>query len=103
MRTLADLELVLSPSERMVTLPLHVIAPVWRGSVDAWLAREPGGEPAHPTLRRTLIVPAGGVVPPLQLLTRDVRDAWPKGGKAWLIVAYAGTPMARAAVRVVAG
>jgi hypothetical protein len=93
--TLDDLEVVLSGDT--VTLPLMM--PVRRGQVDVWLSRTKGGMPARGALVRTIVV--RDAWPPFTLYSRDLTAEWPKGGRAFLVVAYANQVLATGAVKVV--
>lgn len=73
-----------------ITIPVACPPPVNRGSVTASLAVGRGSLPAHPTLERTLVWDRGAAIPALTLFARDVRAVWPRGGRAWLVVRYAG-------------
>lgn len=95
MIALDDLEVVTS-GER-VTIP--IMMPVRRGQVDVWLSRSKGGPPARGALVRTLVV--RDAWPPFTLHSRDLTAEWPKGGRAFLVVAYANQVLATGAVRVV--
>lgn len=95
MITLDDIELV-ATGER-VTVP--IMLPVQRGQVDVWLSRSKGGPPARGALVRTLVV--RDQWPPFTLYSRDLTAEWPKGGRAFLVVAYANQVLATGAVRVV--
>lgn len=95
MITLDELEVVAS-GER-VTVP--IMLPVQRGQVDVWLSRSKGGPPARGALVRTLVV--RDQWPPFTLYSRDLTAEWPKGGRAFLVVAYANQVLATGAVRVV--
>lgn len=95
MITLDDIELV-ATGER-VTVP--IMMPVQRGQVDVWLSRSKGGPPARGALVRTLVV--RDQWPPFTLYSRDLTAEWPKGGRAFLVVAYANQVLATGAVRVV--
>ena len=88
--------------DERVTIPVPVASPVARGSVDVCLSTARGGPPGHGTLARTLVV-ADGVVPPLTLFARDIRSVWPRGGRAWLVVRYAGQVLATGEVRLLVG
>jgi hypothetical protein len=91
-------ELLLA-GERL-TIPVIVPAPVQRGSVEVCLAPTRDGTTAAPALARRLVV-EGGVIPPLTLFARDVREAWPRGGRAWLVVRYGETVVGAGEVRLV--
>lgn len=95
MITLDDLEII-ATGER-VTLPIAM--PVHRGTVHVWLSRSKGGPPARGALVRTLVV--RDAWPPFTLYSRDLTAEWPKGGRAFLVVAYANQVLATGAVRVV--
>lgn len=95
MITLDELEVVAS-GER-VTVP--IMLPVQRGQVDVWLSRSKGGPPARGALVRTLVV--RDAWPAFTLYSRDLTAEWPKGGRAFLVVAYANQVLATGAVRVV--
>ncbi len=101
MTTLPPTELLLTTDR--VTLPIPLPPPVVRGSVTACLSASRGGEAAHPTLERTLVWERGAPIPPLSIFTRDVTSVWPRGGRAWLVVRYAGAVVGVGEVRVVAG
>lgn len=49
---------------------------------------------------RTLVI-RDGTMPPFLLHARDLRAQWPRGGRAWLVVSYAGLVLATGPVRVV--
>lgn len=84
-----------------ITIPVDCRPPVNRGSVTASLSVGRGGLPAHPTLERTLVWDRGGAIPALTLFARDVRAVWPRGGRTWLVVRYAGQLVHTREVRVV--
>lgn len=98
MIVLADVEVVCTG--KTVTIPVPVVPPVARSSVDAWLSAQRAGPPARGALVRTLVV-KDAPLPPFTLFTRDLVAQWPKGARAWLVVSYAGTVMATGVVRVV--
>jgi hypothetical protein len=83
-----------------LTLTVDCPAPITRGSVDVCLSTARGGPAVHPTLARTLVV-TDGTIPPLSLFARDVRALFPRGGRVWLVVRYAGQVLASGEVRVV--
>lgn len=95
-----DAREILLHAER-VTIPIPIPPPVVRGSVTAGLSLSRGGPPASSALERALVWPRGEPVPPLTLATRDIRAVWPRGGRAWLVVRYAGQLVATGEVRVV--
>lgn len=98
MITLDDSEIVCA--DRTVTIPVPIASPVKRGSVDVWLSAQKGGAPGRGALVRTLVV-KDSPLPPFLLFTRDIVAQWPKGGRAWLVVSYAGTVIATGAVRII--
>ena len=87
----------------ILELPVEVPPPVNRGSVTAGLSTARGGPTVHPTMQRTLVWERGGKIPPLRLFSRDVRALFPRGGRVWLVVRYAGQMIATSEVRVVVG
>lgn len=86
-----------------VVIPVDCAPPVNRGSVVAGLSTARGGPTVHPTLERTLVWERGGAVPPLKLFARDLRALFPRGGRVWLTVRYAGQIVATSEVRLVVG
>lgn len=98
--TLPPVELLLTADR--VTLPVRVAAPVRQGSVTVCLSLARGGVTAHGTLERTVVV-SSGEIPDLELFARDIRAVWPRGGRAWLVVRYAGQLWATGEVRLVTG
>ena len=97
--TTLDSREVLITGDRL-TLAVDYPAPITRGSVDVCLSTARGGPAVHPTLARTLVV-TDGTIPPLSLFARDVRAMFPRGGRVWLVVRYAGQVLASGEVRVV--
>lgn len=93
---------VLCAGDRL-TLPVRLAPPVVRGSVVVGISTARGGPTVHPTLERTLAWDRGGAMPPLTLFARDVRALFPRGGRVWLVVRYAGETLATGEVRVVVG
>lgn len=98
--TLDAIELLVT-GER-VTLPVAVPLPVRRGSIDVGISTARGGPWVHPTLHRTLTVD-DGTAAPLVLFARDLRALFPRGGRVWLVVRYAGQLLATAPVTLVVG
>ncbi len=98
MRTIDSREVILAGDR--LTLTVDCPAPITRGSVDVCLSTARGGPSVHPTLARTLVV-TDGTIPPLSLFARDVRALFPRGGRVWLVVRYAGQVLASGEVRVV--
>lgn len=94
-----ELETVVGTDRLSFVLP--IASPVNRGHVDAWISRSRGGPPAADPLARQLVAVAG-VLPPLSLIAADVRAAFPRGGRAWLVVAYAGDVLGSGAVLLIA-
>jgi hypothetical protein len=86
-----------------VEFPIPVPPPVARGSVTACLAIGRAGTAAHPSLTRTLVWERGQPIPALKLYAKDLRALWPRGGRAWLVVRYAGQLVATGELRVVVG
>ncbi len=84
-----------------VTIPVDCARPVNRGSVTAGLSTARGGPTVHPTLERALVWERGGAIPPLRLYARDVRALFPRGGRVWLVVRYAGQLVHTSEVRLV--
>ncbi len=84
-----------------VTIPVDCARPVNRGSVTAGLSTARGGPTVHPTLERALVWERDGAIPPLRLFARDVRALFPRGGRVWLVVRYAGQLVATTEVRLV--
>ncbi len=84
-----------------VTIPVDCARPVNRGSVTAGLSTARGGPTVHPTLERALVWERDGKIPPLRLYARDVRALFPRGGRVWLVVSYAGQLVATTEVRLV--
>lgn len=84
-----------------VTIPVECPPPVNRGSVTAGLSTARGGPTVHPTLERALVWERDGTIPPLRLYARDVRALFPRGGRVWLAVRYAGQLVATTEVRLV--
>lgn len=93
------LETIVGSSGRLSIL-LPIASPVTRGYVDAWLSPIHGGPPAAPALVRQLVT-TDGVLPPLALAAADVRSAFPRGGRAWLVASYAGRVIGSGAVVLV--
>lgn len=82
-----------------VAIPLAIAAPVRRGHIDAWLSASRAGPPARGALVRQLAV-RDSVIPPFTVFGRDLVEVWPKGGRAWVVVSYAGTVVATGVVRL---
>lgn len=101
MTTLPPLELLVTGDR--VTIPVPVAPPVLRGSATACLSASRGGPAVAPALERTLVWQRGEPIPPLTLFARDLRAVWPRGGRAWLVVRYAGQLVSTSEVRVVVG
>jgi hypothetical protein len=72
-----------------ITVPLPLVSPVQKGHVDVWISTTKGGPPARGALVRQLVA-AGGVLPAFTVYGRDVLEAFPTGGRAWLVASYAG-------------
>ncbi len=98
MITFDDLE-VMTAAEK-VLIPLTFPSPLQRGQLDAWLSRSKGGPPARGALHRVLVV-RDGAIPAFTLCSRDLTAEWPKGGRAFVLVAYANQVLAKGAERVV--
>lgn len=86
-----------------VSIPIDCAPPVNRGSVTAGLSTARGGPTVHPTLERTLVWERNGSIPPLRLFGRDLRALFPRGGRVWLTVRYAGQLVATSEVRLAVG
>lgn len=84
-----------------VTIPVDCPPPVNRGSVTAGLSTARGGPTVHPTLERALVWERDGKIPPLRLFARDLRALFPRGGRVWLTVRYAGQLVASHELRLV--
>ena len=100
MADLDTVEVLVSGARLEIAVPCP--APVTRGTVDVCLSTARGGPPAHDTLTRALVV-TDGTIPPLPLFAADVRAVWPRGGRGWLVVRYAGQLVATGEVRVLVG
>ena len=99
MSDLETIEVVLTGERVVFHVPMP--APVTRGSVDVCLSTARGGPALHSNLNRALAV-TDGKIPPLSLFTADVRAMWPRGGRCWLVVRYAGQLMGTGAVQLFA-
>jgi hypothetical protein len=82
-----------------VALPLPITPPVRRGTLDVGLSTARGGPVVHPTLGRVVSV-TDGVVGPCSLFAKDIRALFPRGGRLWLVVRYAGQLLGTGAVQL---
>jgi hypothetical protein len=92
------LETFVGTDKLAISLPMS--SPVNRGHVDAWISRTKGGPPAAGALVRQLVA-SGSVLPQLTLYAKDVRAAFPRGGRAFLVVSYAGAIIGTGSVLLV--
>lgn len=93
-----ELETFVGTDRLAISLPMA--SPVNRGHIDAWISRTKGGPPAAGALVRQLVA-SGSVLPQLTLYAKDIRAAFPKGGRAFLVVSYAGVVLGTGSVLLV--
>lgn len=83
-----------------VTLEVPVRSPVQRGTLDVAIAMHRAGGAVDPTLARVLAV-KNGAVPSVDFFVEDLRRLFPRGGRVWLTVRYAGQLLATGAVQLI--
>jgi len=107
MQTLDAVDVFIGTGAATVAVPVSFTIARDRVTVDYWLSTSHGGGPALPALRRRVWLPAGATTAPMyQPYLTDIRRAFPalargRGSvRAFLVVAYAGAPIASGIVRL---